>query len=154
MTVDRSDAVNLAGHIIGRLDTGSYDTVSGKGVKCLADAVLRMDEALKNAAPQGQTVPEVRVRERSNPGVPPAEAAPVTPFLKLAEVLDRYDLITVSLDQADYEADFVMRAVDWQVLRAAFRSLTARPPELKRDAQAPARGASPGAKGSAATEET
>lgn len=45
--IDRGDAMNLASSIVSRLDAGSYNTVTDKGVKCLADAVLRMDAALK-----------------------------------------------------------------------------------------------------------
>ncbi|MDZ4250407.1 MAG: DUF551 domain-containing protein [Candidatus Nanopelagicales bacterium] len=52
MNIDRSEAVNLASNIISRLDTGSYDTVTDKGVKCLADAVIRMDRALAKQLPR------------------------------------------------------------------------------------------------------
>lgn len=45
--VDRGDAVNLAYHIRDK-DTA----VTPIGIRLLADAVLRMDEALKKAAPQ------------------------------------------------------------------------------------------------------
>lgn len=45
--LDRGDSVSLASHIISNLDTGSYDTVTDREVKQLADAVLVMDEELR-----------------------------------------------------------------------------------------------------------
>lgn len=45
--LDRGDAVNLASGIVSRLDTGSYNTVTDKGVKVLADAVMLMDAELR-----------------------------------------------------------------------------------------------------------
>ena len=51
---DRGDAVNLA---YNTRDDGTYDRVSPKGVRVLVDAVLRMDEYIRNAAPHSVSAP-------------------------------------------------------------------------------------------------